>query len=212
MLIRWQSICALATTTLALLVSLGCGTSVELSSGKQSDPADEPLSQEEIVSNWQVTRHPSEVEPPSNWQLHSEPEFGLSWHTPEEPKVTRRPGQPPAAIFDARVGSTVISLTCINTPTFIDGSPREFLDALDEGMIAGMERNGIEADLLELDRVELQGRIGRISRIDAPGARRGMKCDLTSPDRCYSVSVVGNDDGDVARLLERFVGSMRFSD
>jgi hypothetical protein len=75
--------------------------------------------------------------------------------------------------------SVTYMLACAKDKTRINGSPDAFLDALDEGTLGGMRRNGLSPKLVPLGTVSYRGLIGRKARIDMEGAsRQGMKCDL----------------------------------
>jgi hypothetical protein len=149
--------------------------------------------------------------PPEGWKQFSDAEHGVSWFSPSEVKKTVRPGAPPTVVYDAHDGEIGISVYCVQTNTRFQGSPTLFLDSMDEAAIGSLKRHGINGIPKPIANVNYGHTIGRILRIDVPGSKTIMKCDLTTPTECYTVAVTGLPDEKLNAVFAKCVTSLRFT-
>jgi hypothetical protein len=151
-------------------------------------------------------------EPPTGWIRHLDAAYGITWYSPSEPRRTQKEGDPPTVVYDARDENVGFSLFCIQSDTLHQGSSKLFLDSMDEGIIRSFKRNGINAIPRPVAHVKYLNTTGRLLRIDVPGNKTSLKCDLTTPSRCYSVMAVGDHNKQLYAALERFVTTIRFTE
>jgi hypothetical protein len=157
------------------------------------------------------TRKFKPSDPPKGWTKHSDAAHSVTWFSPAEPKKTARPGQPPLVIYDARDGDIVLSFMCGKTATHFDGSPNRFLDAMDQGFIKAYRRNGVNATPTPVANVEYLHTKGRVLRLDVPGNKTTLKCDLTTPTQCYSILAIGHPGKELEASLRKFIAAIRFT-
>jgi hypothetical protein len=155
------------------------------------------------------TIHPRK--PPEGWKQFSDREHGVTWFAPSEVKRTVQSDEPHTVVYDVRDGAIGISVFCIRTATQVDGSPAQFLDSMDESMLAAYRRRGVQGVARPIAHVKYAQAVGRILRIDVPGNKTTLKCDLTTPTQYYGVTVVGTPGAALDQAFIKTVTSLRFA-
>jgi hypothetical protein len=150
-------------------------------------------------------------DPPKDWARHSDLDHSVIWYSPTKPKKTERPGSPPVVIYDSRDGDIVLSLSCMKTNTRFLGRPKLFLDGLDDGFLGAYRRNGLNASKTPVAHVEYLHTIGRVLRVDVPGNKTTLKCDLTTPTQCYSIMAIGKPGKQLEKTFQTFIATLRFT-
>jgi hypothetical protein len=165
------------------------------------------------AATWETvpTRKLKPRDPPKGWTKHSDAVHSVIWFSPAEPKKTARPGQPPLVIYDARDGDIVFSFMCVKTETHFDGSPNKFLDAMEQGVIKSYRRNGVNAMPTPVANVEYLHTKGRILRLDVPGNKTTLMCDLTTPTQCYAILAAGQPGEELEASFQNFIAAIRFT-
>ncbi|TWT32402.1 hypothetical protein KOR34_41650 [Posidoniimonas corsicana] len=148
-------------------------------------------------------------DPPDDWLPQSDADQKVRWHSPGKPKKTLNPKMPNMVVYDTKHNGIGLSFTCIQCETRSNGSPTEFLDSFDEGMIRSFRRNGLDPQPRPVVRVSYMNMVGRLTRIEVRGKKSALKCDLTTPTACYSVLAVGPPGKELNDALTAFVRTIR---
>lgn len=166
-----------------------------------------------LSASWEglPTRTLKPRQPPDDWTRQSDDDHSVTWFSPSATKKTVTEGEPPKVIYDSQDGTIRISLCCVRTNTRFQGSPKLFLDSMDEAMLRSFKRNGINGIPRPVEHVKYLNAIGRILRIDVPGRKTALKCDLTTPTQCYSVIAIGEPGEKLNAVFERFVTSIQIT-